>query len=109
MERGARPICTRCWTAPNLTCLTGARTTKIMVEDGHATGVEIHDEKTKARRVIHADAEVLLSAGAVQSPQILQLSGVGDPDASWRPTGSRSVKALEGRRRQPAGSTWTSA
>lgn len=65
---------------PNLTCLTGARTTRIVVEDGRATGVEVYDEKTKTRRVIHADAEVLLSAGAVQSPHILQLSGIGDPD-----------------------------
>jgi choline dehydrogenase len=65
---------------PNLTCLTGARTTRIIVENGRAVGVEIHDEKTKTRRVIHADAEVLLCAGAVQSPHILQLSGIGDPE-----------------------------
>jgi len=65
---------------PNLTCLTGVRTTRILVEDGRAIGVEIHDEKTKASRVIHAGAEVLLSAGAVQSPHILQLSGIGDPE-----------------------------
>ncbi|MDB5499767.1 MAG: hypothetical protein JWP28_3798 [Phenylobacterium sp.] len=65
---------------PNLTCLTGARTTRIIVENGRAVGVEIHDEKTKARRIIHADAEVLLCAGAVQSPHILQLSGIGDPE-----------------------------
>jgi choline dehydrogenase len=64
----------------NLTCLTGARTTRIVVENGRAVGVEIHDEKTKARRLIHADAEVLLCAGAVQSPHILQLSGIGDPE-----------------------------
>nr|MEA2799378.1 choline dehydrogenase [Phenylobacterium sp.] len=65
---------------PNLTCLTGARTTRIVVENGRAIGVEIHDEKTKTRRLIHADAEVLLCAGAVQSPHILQLSGIGDPE-----------------------------
>ena len=65
---------------PNLTCLTGARTTRIVVENGRATGVEIYDEATKARRIVHATAEVLLSAGAVQSPHILQLSGIGDPD-----------------------------
>jgi choline dehydrogenase len=65
---------------PNLTCLTGARTTRIIVENGRATGVEILDEKSKARRIVHADAEVLLCAGAVQSPHILQLSGIGDPE-----------------------------
>ena len=63
---------------PNLTALTGARTTRILIEGGRAVGVEIAEGKT--RRVIHADAEVLLCAGAVQSPHILQLSGVGDPD-----------------------------
>jgi choline dehydrogenase len=65
---------------PNLTCLTGLRTTRIVIENGRATGVEIHDEKTGTRRIVHVDAEVLVCAGAVQSPQILQLSGIGDPD-----------------------------
>jgi choline dehydrogenase len=65
---------------PNLTCLTDTRTSRIVVEGGRAVGVEIIDGKTKARRIIHADAEVLLCAGAVQSPHILQLSGIGDPD-----------------------------
>ncbi|WP_293899765.1 choline dehydrogenase [Phenylobacterium sp.] len=74
------PVLTR----PNLTTLTGARTTRIVVENGRATGVEIFEEATKARRVVHADAEVLLCAGAVQSPQILQLSGIGDPEELGR-------------------------
>jgi choline dehydrogenase len=62
---------------PNLTCLTNTRTTRIVIENGRATGVEVI-EGTKPARIIHADAEVLLSAGAVQSPHILQLSGIGD-------------------------------
>ncbi len=65
---------------PNLTCLTGARTTRIVIEDGRAVGVEYMDDKTKAKTIVHANAEVLLCAGAVQSPQILQLSGVGDSE-----------------------------
>jgi choline dehydrogenase len=65
---------------PNLTCLTGARTTRILVEGGRAVGVEILEAKAKAPRAVYAEAEVLLSAGAVQSPHILQLSGIGDPD-----------------------------
>lgn len=62
---------------PNLTCLTNTRTTRIVIENGRATGVEVI-EGSKPARIIHADAEVLLSAGAVQSPHILQLSGIGD-------------------------------
>lgn len=65
---------------PNLTCLTGARTTRIVIENGRAVGVEYMDDKTKAKTIVHADAEVLLCAGAVQSPQILQLSGIGDSE-----------------------------
>ncbi|MBP7817534.1 MAG: choline dehydrogenase [Phenylobacterium sp.] len=64
---------------PNLTCLTGARTTKIVIENGRATGVEFIDDKG-GKQVVYADREVLLSAGAVQSPHILQLSGIGDPE-----------------------------
>jgi len=64
---------------PNLTCLTAARTTRILVENGRAVGVEILEANSKSPRAIHADAEVLLCAGAVQSPHILQLSGIGDP------------------------------
>ena len=62
---------------PNLTCLVGTRTTRIVVENGRAVGVEVR-EGAKPARVIHANAEVLLAAGAVQSPHILQLSGIGD-------------------------------
>ena len=80
---------------PNLTCLTGARTTRIVIENGRATGVEIHEDKTGQRRTIMADGEVLLCAGAVQSPQILQLSGLGDPEMLAE-HGIPVVKALKG-------------
>lgn len=64
---------------PNLTCITGARTSRILIEDGRAVGVEYLDEKSGQTRTVRAGKEVLLCAGAVQSPQILQLSGIGDP------------------------------
>ena len=63
---------------PNLTLEIDARTTRILIDNGRATGVEF--AQGDVIRQVHADAEVLLSAGAVQSPHILQLSGVGDPD-----------------------------
>lgn len=59
---------------PNLTVVTGAQVTRILVEDGRATGVEHGGERVTARR------EVVLSAGAVGSPHLLMLSGIGDPE-----------------------------
>jgi choline dehydrogenase len=60
----------------NLTVATGARTTRIRIERGRATGVDY----AVGRRALGVEAgEVLLCAGAVQSPQILQLSGAGAP------------------------------
>ncbi len=80
---------------PNLTCITGARTTRILVENGRAVGVEYADETTRDRKTVRADAEVLLCAGAVQSPHILQLSGIGDPDELGK-FGVPVVHALKG-------------
>lgn len=79
----------------NLTCITGARTSKIVIENGRATGVEYIDAKSGQKHVVHAAKEVLLSAGAVQSPQILQLSGIGDPEELGK-FGIPVVKALKG-------------
>ncbi len=80
---------------PNLTCITGARTSRILIEDGRATGVEYIDAKSGQKKVVQAAREVLLSAGAVQSPQILLLSGIGDPEELDR-FGIPVVKALKG-------------
>ena len=65
---------------PNLTVVTGARTTKIRVEKGRAVGVDYVAGKGGEAATAYADREVLLCAGAVQSPHILNLSGIGDPD-----------------------------
>ena len=59
----------------NLRITTHAHVTGIDIEDGRATGVR-YSVKGQ-RRVAQARACVILSAGAVNSPQILQLSGVG--------------------------------
>ena len=63
---------------PNLTVHTGALVTKILIEDGQATGVDYlrHGELETAI----ADGEVILSGGAVNSPQLLMLSGIGPAD-----------------------------
>jgi choline dehydrogenase-like flavoprotein len=60
---------------PNLTVITDAHTTRIVVESGRATGVEAR--VGGAMRSFTARHEVLLAAGALQSPQILMLSGIG--------------------------------
>ncbi|GAA0266563.1 GMC family oxidoreductase N-terminal domain-containing protein [Alteraurantiacibacter aestuarii] len=56
----------------NIHLQTDARVARILVEDGRAIGVELVDGK-----VIRARHEVVLSAGTVQTPQILMLSGIG--------------------------------
>jgi choline dehydrogenase len=60
---------------PNLTVLTGVHVTRVLIEQGTARGVEWLQQRQS--HTARADAEVLLAAGALQSPQILQLSGVG--------------------------------
>ncbi|HEX4198438.1 MAG TPA: choline dehydrogenase [Caulobacteraceae bacterium] len=78
---------------PNLSLEIDARTTRILIEKGRAVGVEY--SQGGALHTAYADAEVLLSAGAVQSPHILQLSGVGDPDR-LRQAGVATTHALKG-------------
>jgi 4-pyridoxate dehydrogenase len=64
---------------PNLTLRTGAHVTRIMVEGSRAVGVEY--VKGGETHVAMAGREVLLSGGSINSPQLLMLSGIGDPDA----------------------------
>lgn len=61
----------------NVTVKTGQLVQKLIVENGHVRGVCLRDENG-ALVHYHARKEVLLSAGAVGSPAILQHSGIGD-------------------------------
>lgn len=61
----------------NLTVVTGAHATRIIFEGKRAVGVAYRCKGQDA--TVYADREVLLSAGAFGSPQLLQLSGVGRP------------------------------
>ncbi|WFD03091.1 hypothetical protein MOBT1_001780 [Malassezia obtusa] len=66
----------------NLHILTGHRVTKIHFDRSNpsnvaATGVEYAASSDEARHTVHANKEVIVSGGAINSPQILQLSGIG--------------------------------
>ncbi len=61
---------------PNLAIRMRAQATRIVLEGRRATGVEFLEADT--RQVVKARREVLLCAGTINSPQLLELSGVGD-------------------------------
>ena len=63
---------------PNLTIISTALTTSLVFENGKVIGVEY--EKDKKNYIEHCSREVILSAGAINSPQLLLLSGVGPAD-----------------------------
>ena len=69
---------------PNLTVLTEAFVSKIVLEGTRAVGVAY--SRAGASHVARANAEVVLSGGAVNSPQLLMLSGIG-PGAHLREVG----------------------
>ncbi len=60
---------------PNLTVLTKVLVEKIIIRNRRAEGVRVRVEGETTD--IMASREVILSAGAIQSPQLLQLSGIG--------------------------------
>jgi choline dehydrogenase-like flavoprotein len=63
---------------PNLTLITDVRVTRISTDGKRATGVEFIQSGHRQR--LSAAREVLLCAGALQSPQVLMLSGIGPAD-----------------------------
>jgi choline dehydrogenase-like flavoprotein len=63
---------------PNLTVMTDAEVLRIVVEAGRAVGVEV--TRDGAMQTIRTDGEVLLTAGAIGSPRLLMLSGIGPAD-----------------------------
>ena len=59
----------------NLTIRTGAQATRLLLDGKRTTGVSY--VKNGTEREVHARREVILSAGALQSPKLLMLSGIG--------------------------------
>ncbi|MGH3516941.1 MAG: GMC family oxidoreductase [Haloechinothrix sp.] len=68
-----RPILDR----PNLSLRSNAQVTRVLLEDKRAIGVSY--QVGGVERIANVDREVLLSGGAVNSPQLLLLSGIGSP------------------------------
>jgi len=103
-RRGRRWSATRAFLRPvqqraNLTVRTGALVERVLIEmrDGarRAVGVSVRFGEGGAGETLRARREVLLAAGAIGSPQILQLSGVG-PRAVLAEHGVRVVHELPG-------------
>jgi choline dehydrogenase len=59
----------------NVQVITQAMVTRVLIEEGRAVGVEYR--RGGETHVLRAKAEVILAGGAINSPQLLQLSGVG--------------------------------
>ncbi|KAL2403043.1 Dehydrogenase citC [Exophiala dermatitidis] len=64
---------------PNLRVLTEAQATRIILDGNTAKGVEFLYRGSQ-KYSVYATREVILSAGVIQSPQLLELSGIGDPE-----------------------------
>ena len=62
----------------NLTIVTNTQVSKLIFEDKRVTGVNCIQSYNQPDKTIYANNEVILSAGSISSPQILQLSGIGD-------------------------------
>ena len=87
---------------PNLTVITGGMASRILFDGARANGIEII--RDGAPEEIHADREVILSAGAYGSPHLLLLSGIG-PAADlglWQIPVRRDLPVGEGLQDHPA-------
>ncbi len=80
---------------PNLEVRTGVTATRIVIENGRAVGVEIAPSAGGAPTRVHASREVVVSSGAIGSPRLLLLSGVGPAD-HLRAVGVTPVHELPG-------------
>ncbi len=78
---------------PNLTVAANALATRVLLSGRRATGVEYRQGQTT--HTAYADGEVILSGGAFNSPQLLQLSGLG-PAKILRELGIEPIADLPG-------------
>ena len=62
----------------NLTIITNTQVSKVLFKNKKAIGVQCIESNTNKDQNVYANSEVIISAGSISSPQILQLSGIGD-------------------------------
>jgi choline dehydrogenase/4-pyridoxate dehydrogenase len=80
-------------TRRNITIEVGAPVSRILLEQNRAVGVEYR--KGRSVQTVRARREVLLAGGVINSPQVLMLSGIGDPE-TLRSAGIKPQVALRG-------------
>ena len=98
IRKGRRASTARAFIDPvagrvNLTVISGCRAQRVVIEGGRATGIEVLRGGEVVR--IGARREVILSAGAFGSPQLLMLSGIG-PGAALQQQGIAVTHDLPG-------------
>ena len=64
----------------NLTIITNTQVSKVLFKNKKAIGVQCIESNANKDQNIYANSEVIISAGSISSPQILQLSGIGDEE-----------------------------
>jgi choline dehydrogenase len=62
---------------PNVTLTSNSQATKLLIENNRCVGVEYQQDGVL--KTARADSEVIVCAGAIQSPKLLMLSGIGNP------------------------------
>jgi len=65
---------------PNLTILPHTQALRIIVENGRATGVETRRKGASANETLVANRDIIIASGAIGSPRLLLLSGIGPKD-----------------------------
>ncbi len=109
IENGLRMSAAKAFLHParkrgNVDVRTHAHVTNLIFEGKRAVGVRyLKGGKGGAPVEVRASKEVILSGGTYNSPQVLQLSGVGSPEL-LQLARHRSASCAAGRRRRPAGS-----
>lgn len=79
----------------NLTVRTQTQCLKVLVENGRATGIVVRSHGANSNETLRAGRDIIISAGAIGTPRLLQLSGIGPAD-ELRALGIDSVHHLPG-------------